>query len=156
RRIRPPRARPSHHRLPLRQRGPRPALSPHSEPPALAGQAAGGRPGDESVLQVASSVPWWTPPRRRLFRWAGWFGLTQALLFTIVGLRFLWAYRPLAPSAGWAYAVLRVRRRYLAARHPDPSRQVELRRVRGAAGPGLCGRAGDRGDCGGGHGSRRL
>src|SRR5262245_40476175 len=35
----------------------------------------------------------------RLFRWAGWFGLTQALLFTIVGLRYLWDYRQLAAVA---------------------------------------------------------
>jgi len=45
-------------------------------------------------------------PRQRLFRWAGWFGLTQALLFTIVGLRYLWDYRLLAPFAGWAYAAV--------------------------------------------------
>src|SRR5262249_25091347 len=42
-------------------------------------------------------------PRRRLFRWAGWFGLAHAALLGIVGLRYLWYYRPVAP-AGWAYA----------------------------------------------------
>src|SRR5262249_5785323 len=55
-RLRPARAQPGHHRLPVRPRGPRSALSPHPAPPALAGQAAGRLPGDEPGRQLAANV----------------------------------------------------------------------------------------------------
>jgi len=45
-------------------------------------------------------------PRRRLLRWASWFGVANAALLAIVGLRYLWHYSAVAPAVGWLFAVL--------------------------------------------------
>jgi uncharacterized protein len=45
-------------------------------------------------------------PRRRLLRWASWFGLAHACVAGAVGLRYLWYYGPPSPAAGWAYAAI--------------------------------------------------
>ena len=64
------------------------------------------RPLAGAIAEHGAPSPTGVRPRRRLFRWAGWFGLAHAALLGIVGLRYLWYYRPIAPSAGWAYAAL--------------------------------------------------
>src|SRR6266498_170845 len=45
-------------------------------------------------------------PRRRLYRWVGWFALVNAALLALIGLRYLWYYSRLAPSTGWIYALI--------------------------------------------------
>src|SRR6266545_167242 len=45
-------------------------------------------------------------PRRRLYRWVGWFALVNAALLALISLRFLWYYSRLAPSTGWIYALI--------------------------------------------------
>src|SRR6266498_2014984 len=45
-------------------------------------------------------------PRRRLYRWVGWFALGNAALLALIGLRYLWYYSRLAPSTGWIYALI--------------------------------------------------
>jgi hypothetical protein len=45
-------------------------------------------------------------PRRRLFRWAGWFAAVNAGALAVIGLRYLWLYVRLSPSVAWVYAVL--------------------------------------------------
>src|SRR5215831_16391916 len=45
-------------------------------------------------------------PRRRLLRWASWFGVAHAGVMGVVGLRYLWFYVPPSFAAGWAYAAL--------------------------------------------------
>ena len=44
--------------------------------------------------------------RRRLLRWANWFGVANAALLLLVGLRYLWPYAALGPSVAWIYAAL--------------------------------------------------
>ena len=44
--------------------------------------------------------------RRRLLRWGSWFAVANAALLAGVGLRYLWYYAALGPSAAWVYAVL--------------------------------------------------
>lgn len=44
--------------------------------------------------------------RRRLLRWGSWFAVANAALLALIGLRYLWYYGALAPSAAWIYAVL--------------------------------------------------
>ena len=44
--------------------------------------------------------------RRRLCRWGSWFAVANAALMAVVGLRYLWHYRPLDPLVAWAYAVI--------------------------------------------------
>jgi len=44
--------------------------------------------------------------RRELLRWAGWFGMANAALFALVGLRFLGSYPFSADLLGAAYGVL--------------------------------------------------
>ena len=45
-------------------------------------------------------------PRRRLYRWVGWFALVNAALLALISLRLLWYYSRLAPSTGWIYALI--------------------------------------------------
>ena len=45
-------------------------------------------------------------PRRRLFRWVGWFALVNTALLALIGLRYLWYYSRLTPSTGWIYALI--------------------------------------------------
>jgi membrane-anchored protein YejM (alkaline phosphatase superfamily) len=44
--------------------------------------------------------------RRRLLRWSSWFAVANAALLAVIGLRYLWHYAALGPSAAWVYAVL--------------------------------------------------
>ncbi len=44
--------------------------------------------------------------RTRLLRWGSWFAVANAALLAVIGLRYLWYYAALGPSAAWAYAVL--------------------------------------------------
>jgi membrane-anchored protein YejM (alkaline phosphatase superfamily) len=44
--------------------------------------------------------------RRRLFRWGSWFALFNGALLAVIGLRYLWLYAALGPSAAWIYAIL--------------------------------------------------
>jgi membrane-anchored protein YejM (alkaline phosphatase superfamily) len=37
--------------------------------------------------------------RRRLLRWGSWFAAANAALLGVVGLRYLWYYAALGPSA---------------------------------------------------------
>ena len=45
-------------------------------------------------------------PRRRLFRWLGWFALANAALLAIIGLRYLWLYAALGRAVSWGYALV--------------------------------------------------
>lgn len=45
-------------------------------------------------------------PRRRLLRWAGWFGVVNAALLALVGLRYLWHYAALGRVVSWSYALV--------------------------------------------------
>jgi membrane-anchored protein YejM (alkaline phosphatase superfamily) len=45
-------------------------------------------------------------PRRRLFRWAGWFALANAAVLGVVGLPYLWHYAALGRAVSWAYALV--------------------------------------------------
>ena len=42
--------------------------------------------------------------RRRLLRWTSWFGVVNAAILSIAGLRYLWEYSPTSPAVAWTYA----------------------------------------------------
>ena len=44
--------------------------------------------------------------RRRLLRWGSWFAVVNTALLALIGLRYLWYYAALGPSAAWVYAGL--------------------------------------------------
>jgi uncharacterized protein len=44
--------------------------------------------------------------RRRLLRWASWFGVVNGGLLGIIGLRYLWEYSPISPAVAWPYAIV--------------------------------------------------
>ena len=45
-------------------------------------------------------------PRRRLFRWLGWFAVVNAALLALIGLRYLWLYAALGRTVSWSYALV--------------------------------------------------
>ena len=45
-------------------------------------------------------------PRRRLLRWVGWFGVANAALLALIGLRYLWHYAVLGRTVSWSYALV--------------------------------------------------
>ena len=45
-------------------------------------------------------------PRRRLLRWVGWFGVANAALLALIGLRYLWHYAALGRTVSWSYALV--------------------------------------------------
>jgi len=45
-------------------------------------------------------------PRRRLLRWVGWFGVANAALLALIGLRYLWHYAALGHTVSWSYALV--------------------------------------------------
>jgi len=47
-----------------------------------------------------------SPTRRRLFRWIGWFGAINAMLFALVAQRYLWIYNFPSDGIGIVYAAL--------------------------------------------------
>jgi len=45
-------------------------------------------------------------PRRRLFRWLGWFAAVNAALLAIIGLRYLWLYAAVGRTVSWSYVLV--------------------------------------------------
>src|SRR6266853_6223421 len=74
--------------------------------PERRGGGAGDRAPRRSAARPRRGRPATMTSRRRLLRWAHWFTAVHVGLLALIGLRYLWLYLRLSPTAAWVYAPL--------------------------------------------------